>query len=284
MKSTIGILVISHGSREKEWVRLVDEAVAEAAELAARQLAAESGGAAADPRTVRFESSYLELVEGRLIQDGVNRLAAAGVTEIFVLPLFISSGSTHVDDIAQSFGFPPVNERAGEMAPFVVPPGIRLTMGEPINDDPEIAERLWHNIQQLSSDPGREALLLIAHGSQDAGFYERYQNSMQHLAERVRALGGLARARTAMLLPNEAGTVLAQMRKERPEETVLVAPLFISKGYFTNQVIPSRLAGQDYRYNGQALLPDSAVSRWMVRQSLSWLNGLEGVGHAERQH
>ncbi|WP_127532046.1 sirohydrochlorin chelatase [Paenibacillus kobensis] len=271
-----GILVISHGSREKEWVRLVDEAVAEASASAAQLLAEDAGGASeAGPRNVLFESSYLELVDGRLIQDGVDRLAAAGVTDIFVLPLFISSGSTHVDDIAQSFGFAPVNERVGEMDPFRVPPGIRLTMGEPINDDPEIAERLWHNIEQLSSEPEREALLLIAHGSQDAGFYERYQDGMQRLAERVRALGGLARARAAMLLPNEAGQVLAQMRSERPEESVLVAPLFISKGYFTNQVIPSRLAGQDYRYNGQALLPDSAVARWMVRQSLGWLNGLE---------
>jgi len=270
---TQGILVISHGSREKEWIRLVDESVAEAAGAVARRLA-DDGRDGETSRAVSFESSFLELVEGRLIQDGIDRLAAAGVTDLFVLPLFISSGSTHVDDIAQSFGFAPVNERAGEMEPFRVPPGIRLTMGAPINDDPEIAERLWHNVRELSSDPKRESLLLIAHGSREAGFYERYQDGMMRLAERVRALGGLARARTAMLLPSEAGAALAQMRSERPEEAVLVAPLFISKGYFTNQVIPSRLAGQDYRYNGQALLPDSAVAHWMVRQSLGWLYGL----------
>ncbi|EFM10724.1 cobalamin (vitamin B12) biosynthesis CbiX protein [Paenibacillus curdlanolyticus YK9] len=274
----LGILVISHGSREAGWVQLVDASVAEAAELASREAAGSSkagtGANVAAPDIV-FESSFLEIVEGRLIQDGIDRLAAAGVTDLFVLPLFISSGSTHVDDIAQSFGFPPVNEREGEMEPFDVPAGIRVTFGDPIDDDAEIAERLWDNIRELSADPAREALLLITHGSKEDGFYERYQSGMRKLAERVRALGGLASAETAMLLPDEAGQTLQRMRTEKPDQAVLVAPLFLSNGFFTNHVIPSRLAGQDYRYNGNALLPSSAVARWMVRQSLQWLRGLE---------
>jgi len=273
-----GILVISHGSRLAEWVRLVDESAAEAADAVAKQLADNDGGSqqANGVKEVLFEASYLELVEGRLIQDGVDRLAAAGVTDLFVLPLFISSGSTHVDDIAQSFGFPPkVEGRAGDMEPFHVPDGIRVTMGEPIDADEEIAQRLWSNLQELSDNPPKESLLLIAHGNDEAGFYERYERGMRMLAEQVRALGGLARARTAMLLPNEASDVLGGMLEEHPEETVLVAPLFLSSGYFTKSVIPSRLAGHNYRYNGKALLPDSAVARWMVRQSLRWLRGLE---------
>ena len=37
-------------------------------------------------------SSYLELVEGRLIQDGITALEDQGVTDIVVIPLFVSSG------------------------------------------------------------------------------------------------------------------------------------------------------------------------------------------------
>lgn len=267
-----GILIISHGSRLAEWVRLVDESAQEAADSVAHQLAAEGSNG----RQVLFEASYLELVEGRLIQDGVDRLAAAGVTDLFVLPLFISSGSTHVEDISQSFGFPrAIPDYEGDMEPFHVPDGIRVTMGVPIDADEEIAERLWSNLQELSDNPSHESLLLIAHGNHLSGFYERYEHGMRMLAEQVRALGGLARARTAMLLPNEAASVLGEMLEEQPQETVLVAPLFLSSGYFTKTVIPSRLTGHNYRYNGKALLPDSAVARWMVRQSLSWLRGLE---------
>ncbi|MBD3921014.1 cobalamin biosynthesis protein CbiX [Paenibacillus sp. PR3] len=272
-----GILIISHGSRLAEWVRLVDESAAEAADAVAKQLAADGSSLQSEVSSeVLFEASYLELVEGRLIQDGVDRLAAAGVTDLFVLPLFISSGSTHVEDIAQSFGFPRgIPDYEGDMEPFHVPDGIRVTMGVPIDADEEIAQRLWSNLQELSDNPSQESLLLIAHGNDLAGFYERYERGMRMLAEQVRALGGLARARTAMLLPNEASGVLGEMLEEQPQETVLVAPLFLSSGYFTTTVIPSRLTGHNYRYNGKALLPDSAVARWMVRQSLQWLRGLE---------
>ncbi|PWV95298.1 sirohydrochlorin ferrochelatase [Paenibacillus cellulosilyticus] len=271
-----GILVISHGSRLAEWVKLVDESAQEAADAVAQQLAADGSSLQSDGKQVLFEASYLELVEGRLIQDGVDRLAAAGVTDLFVLPLFISSGSTHVEDISQSFGFPrAVPSYEGDMEPFHVPEGIKVTMGVPIDDDEEIAQRLWSNLQELSDNPPKESLLLIAHGNDLSEFYERYEQGMRMLAERVRALGGLARARTAMLLPNEAADVLGEMLEEQPQEAVLVAPLFLSSGYFTKTVIPSRLTGHNYRYNGKALLPDSAVARWMVRQSLRWLHGLE---------
>lgn len=51
-----GIVVVSHGSKEKEWVELVDTAVANAA----RDL------------DIPVVSAFLEIVEGRLIQDGID--------------------------------------------------------------------------------------------------------------------------------------------------------------------------------------------------------------------
>jgi sirohydrochlorin cobaltochelatase len=71
---------------------------------------------------------------------------------------------------------------------------------------------------------------------------------------------------TAMLLPDQAGCVMKAVQKRRPEDAVLVAPLFLSEGYFTEQVIPQRLQGFDYRYNGRAMLPHPLVSRWMERR------------------
>jgi len=82
-----------------------------------------------------------------------------------------------------------------------------------------------------------------------------------------------------MLLPNQAACVMRalQWRRRRVGEcsgAVVVAPLFLSKGYFTGTVIPTRLAGFDYRYNGKALLPNPYLSHWMERQVDGWLNGL----------
>ena len=85
----IGVLVISHGSRDAGWVAMVDEAVL------ALQVPAD---------VVAVECSFLEIVEGRLMQDGTNRLLEQGVTDMIVVPLFVSSGSTHIDEIAWAMG------------------------------------------------------------------------------------------------------------------------------------------------------------------------------------
>lgn len=303
-----GVLVVSHGSREADWVRLVDDAVAACAALMDSE--------------VPIVSSFLELIEGRLIQDGVNALEAEGVTDLYVLPLFVSSGSTHVDDIAQAFGMAPVSAaRAGELEPFAVREGVRVRFGVPIDDDGDIAELLLRNIEGLSSeatalergaarddarsagagagagaeplpagataqvgtageDAGakppsaarrHERLLLVAHGSREAVFHGRWRDCLAALAERVRELGGFAGAHSAMLLPNQAACKLGALQRRYPDDAFIVVPLFLSEGYFTRTVIPTRLAGLNYRYNGRALLPSPKIARWMERQIREWL-------------
>ncbi len=86
MAEKIGVLVIAHGSRSKQWVRLVDDA--------AKQVKTDH------PLTVGF----LELVKGRKIQDGIDALEAQGVNRIFAIPLFASSGSKHIEEIRFMLG------------------------------------------------------------------------------------------------------------------------------------------------------------------------------------
>lgn len=174
----------------------------------------------------------------------------------------------------------------------------RVTVGLPIDDDPIIAELIADNVRELSTAPEREALLLIAHGSRERGLNRIWRDGMRKLAARVRELGGFARAETAMLLPDQAACVMRALTKRQaraggaatadgccavpaagPEtDAVIVAPLFLSRGYFTNTVIPARLSGFDYRYNGKALLPNPAISRWMERHIEGWLGGIGQSG------
>lgn len=248
-----GIVVVSHGSRAKEWVELVDAAVSKAA-------------TSIDAPVV---SAFLEIVEGRLIQDGIDELESKGVTDLFLLPLFISSGSTHVDEIGQALGFPPLTELEGDLGEFRV--DAKVAYGEPIDDDPEIVELLLENLSELSVHPEQEALLLIGHGSKEPVFHERWQLGLSRLAERLREQGGFARANYAMLLPDQAANRLNEMLQEQPDEAVIVVPVFLSQGYFTNVVIPSRLDGLNYRYTGRAMLPHPAIERWLSRRMSEWL-------------
>ncbi|RJE88702.1 cobalamin biosynthesis protein CbiX [Paenibacillus sp. 1011MAR3C5] len=249
-----GILVVSHGSREESWVNLIDEAVRQA-----------SGSI-----HVPVVSAFLEIVGGRLIQDGIDELERQGVTDMFVLPLFVSSGSTHVDEIGQAFGLTPLTDFEGDLGLFRVEANVHY--GSPIDDDEDIAEMLYAHISNLSTCPDREAVLLIGHGNKEPVFHERWQAGLSGLAERVRRRGGFGGADYAMLLPDQAAGKLEALQGQDDVDDVLVVPVFLSQGYFTNKVIPARLEGLAYRYNGRAMLPHPAIKRWLHGQMAGWLS------------
>jgi sirohydrochlorin ferrochelatase len=250
-----GILVISHGSRESGWVSLVDETVEKAC--------------ASLPPGVKVEAAFLELVDGHLIQDGICRLEEAGVTHFLALPLFVSSGSTHVDEIGWALGAYPEVRTETDLEPFEV--HAELTYGYPIDDDPEIADILLSRLAVLSCDASLESVLLICHGSEHAGFHEAWTRGMTSLASMVRQRGGYADAEIAMLRPDMAAGAVERLRERSPGTEILAVPVFLSEGYFTREVIPKRLEGLGCRYAGHTLMPHPLVVRWLVRQASEWL-------------
>ncbi|WP_290405786.1 sirohydrochlorin chelatase [Paenibacillus vini] len=252
-----GVLVISHGSPDPEWVILVDEAVAAAT--------------AGLPQDVPVEASFLEKVEGRLIQDGIDRLEALGVSDLIVIPLFVSSGSTHIDEIAFALGVKNTPEKETDMERLRC--SARVFFGDPIDDDPVIAEMIWDKVKNLSREPEREVLLLVGHGSIHDGFRQRWERGISSLAARTGELSGLADADYALLNPDSVRRKVSYWNEERGFE-VIVAPLFLSAGYFTKTAIPSRLTGLDFRYSGDALLPHPFLARWMLGQILNIMKTL----------
>lgn len=251
-----GVLIISHGSRDTSWVAIVDEAVNG---LSLRE-------------AVPVAVSFLELVEGRSIQDGIDRLEGQGVTDILVIPLFVSSGSTHVDEIAYALGAKDEPEKETELERFRV--SARIHYGNPVDDDPDIAIMVWDKIRDLSENPARETVLLVGHGSVHPGFRQRWERGMSSLAERVRRISGIAAADYALLSVGGVGDKV-QYWRERGHE-VLVAPIFLSEGYFTKSVIPGRLKGLTYKYAGRTLLPHPLLPHWIATQVETMLERLRG--------
>lgn len=250
-----GVLIISHGSREPGWVAQVEQAVAEArAQL---------------PGELPVEAAYLELVEGRLIQDGVRALEAQGVTDIFALPLFVSSGSTHVDEIGWALGAYAKPRRETDLEPVDV--RALLTYGEPIGSDPEIASVLADKLAAYSREPAAEAVLLVGHGSDEPWFYEAWRRELEGLAGELVRIGGFAGADAALLRPDETAARIAALREAHPDARLLAVPVFLSEGYFTSSAVPGRLAGRDCDYVESSLLPHPLVSEWIVHRVRAWL-------------
>ncbi|MDT3427796.1 sirohydrochlorin ferrochelatase [Paenibacillus forsythiae] len=251
-----GVLIISHGSRDTSWVAIVDEGVSE---LSLRE-------------ELPVAVSFLELVDGRSIQDGIDTLERQDVTDILVIPLFVSSGSTHVDEIAYALGAKDEPEKETELARFRVT--ARIHYGSPVDDDPDIAVMAWDKLRELSINPTREMILLVGHGSAHAGFRQRWERGMSSLAERVCRVSGIAAADYALLNPDNVGDKVRHWRKQGYE--VLVAPIFLSEGYFTKNAIPGKLEGLTYKYNGRTLLPHPLLPHWIAARVEEMLNNLRG--------
>jgi sirohydrochlorin ferrochelatase len=241
-----GVLIISHGSRDQTWVSIVGEAVS--------HLSLREG--------IPVAVSFLELVEGRLIQDGIDELEQAGVTDLIVIPLFVSSGSTHIDEIEYALGVRPFPERETELEPFRVTAQVHF--GYPVDDDPDIAQMIWDKLRGLSKNPERETILLVGHGSRHEGFRQRWEQGISSLAARIQQLSGVAAADYGLLNPDSVRSRVEYWQEQGHD--VLVAPLFLSEGYFTKVVIPQRLAGLEYAYSGRTLMPHPLLPSWIERQ------------------
>lgn len=250
-----GLLIVSHGSREAGWVSLVDHTVKAVRSALGRDMA--------------VEAAFLELVEGRLIQDGVDKLEAQGVDHVFALPLFVSSGSTHVDEIGWALGAYGETKLETDLPRATV--RVTLDYGEPMDDDPEVVDVLLERLRDISENAGRESVLLIGHGSKESGFKEAWQEGMASIGEQLVARGGFSGYSGALLQLDEVADRYAELRERNPGGTILVAPLFLSEGYFTSVVIPRELDGLECRYTGQAYMPHLRVADWVVRKAKEWL-------------
>lgn len=254
MQKAFGVLVISHGSKDTAWVKLVDETV--------NQMVA--------GRTMPVITCFLELVQGRLIQDGIDALERLGVTDIIAIPLFVSSGSTHVQEIGWALGDYPDPGMEVDLLPFRL--GSRLHYLKSMDDEEEIVAIIQEKTAVLSECPEEERVLLIAHGSSLPVFHERWRVMLERFAMKLKDLDGYLAVDYATLLPDQVRRKLDRWALQAGGSRILVAPLFLSEGYFTRKVIPSRLEGYTYTYSGQALLPHRNITRWLDRQVRRFLD------------
>lgn len=234
-----GVLIVAHGSSNPGWVALVDEVVS--------QVGIRSP----------IVTCFLEMVEGRTIQDGVCHLEAHGVTTIIVVPLFVSSGSTHIQEIRHLLGLPQEIELSVDEEPLRI--NAKVEMVSPMDDHPLILEILERRIRELSMNPEEEVVLLVGHGSKLDSFYEIWKSLMERMAVQLKKRLGLKEASCATLLPDQLRNQLTELAHQR----VIIVPLFLSEGYFTKKVIPSRMEGVDCVYDGKTYLPDLLVAEWI---------------------
>jgi sirohydrochlorin ferrochelatase len=223
------------------------------------------------------ELGFLEFVSGEDIHDAVRNLENEGVTRIIAVPLFVSSASGHMEEIKYVLGLPSNytgheetpghgghsgGEPEEELTPVQTQAIIELTPG--LDDHRLIAEILSDRLETFSTNPTQETLILAAHGPGEEQYQETWANHLNSLGAQLQQKHGFQMVKHGYVAfgQPDVRTVAEQVYTENSEAQILVMPVMISEGYFTDIKIPNSLQGLNYSYPEQgqrALMPHDNI-------------------------
>lgn len=238
-----GVLLVAHGSRIPKWRLGIQELI--------KNLHIEY------PIEIGFLDGFGE--EGILrALKGLERLS---VKEVLVIPLFVCSGSGHIEEVRSALGF-----SEGRIVSFFR--DMSLYWGEPLNDHPLIREVIKERIQELSTNPKKEVLMLVAHGSVNQEKHNIWEAMIARMAVGFKKEFAFTGVTYATIRPN---TLKRRALAVSQTHSLLILPLFICEGYYTNQFIPQELAGISYQYDQRPYLPHPKCVRWVEEMIENWL-------------
>ncbi|SMO96538.1 sirohydrochlorin chelatase [Gracilimonas mengyeensis] len=285
-----GVLILAHGGSE-EWNDLIHEA---AEPLKANHKVEVAFGMA----------NYVSM------HHGLKALEEQGVSKIAVVQLFISSYSPiieqnayllgkrdslpetpmplmhHVDEYKEMMGIEE-EETAGHHGGghrFYMPKNLQpipleaeVVLTPALDDHPVVAEILNKRIQELSSDPANETVLMVAHGPNSEENNKKWIDTMESLSQKIQSTqadnGTPYKQIFALTVRDDApepvfeqakANLRTLVRQAGQNGEVIVVPLFLSSGG-REQAVAQRLEGLDFEWSGKTLLPDPLITDFIQK-------------------
>ncbi|MDE1976675.1 MAG: hypothetical protein KGI84_05385, partial [Elusimicrobia bacterium] len=196
-RTPYGILILAHGAG-REW----DSQVYAVRDAVNKRVPAEVAFGMAAPDAM---------------QAGIDRLEARGLKRIAVVPLFINSHSSVMDQTRYA-----LHLRAAPSMVFIkamkrLPPMVlhmagmdfdprkqvaihaKLVMTPALDDDPLVAGILIARAKALSRDPSKETVILVGHGPVDRPENNIWLETMRSLCRQIKKAGGFKNAWAATI-------------------------------------------------------------------------------------
>ena len=224
------------------------------------------------------------------IQAAVDRLIARGVPRIVAVPLFVSSHSTVITSTEYLLGLraemPPALLRFakmshGEGADHAAHPtedgtrpvrsSVPMTMTRALDAHSIVSAIAAARATAIGREPGREAVILVAHGPVDDESNERWLVNLRAVAAEVQRSTGY-RSVDAITVRDDAPAAIrdaataelqALVQRRSAASRVLVVPILLSYGGI-EAGIRTRLDGLDYTMSAHALAPDDRLAAWVL--------------------
>ena len=233
------------------------------------------------------------------IQSAVDKLVARGVTEVVAVPLFVSSWSSvitsteyllglraqapaalaiyakmnHAPAAAAAAGHGDHAAAADGTTPIKSSVPVRMTPA--LNDHAIVADILSSRAREISRDPAKEAVIVVAHGPSEEEDNRRWLADMATLTARMQQAGAFASIDYLTLRDDAPKPIrdaaTAELRgiveRERAaERRVLIVPLLIAFGGI-ERGLRERLDGLPYTMATKALVPDERLATWVLTAS-----------------
>jgi sirohydrochlorin cobaltochelatase len=227
------------------------------------------------------------------IQSAVDALIQRGVTEIVAVPLFVSSHSSVVTSTEYLLGLRA--EAPQELAAFAkmnhahahdshaasavdgtrpVTSRVPIRMTRALDSHPLVGSILADRARGISTDPAREAVILVAHGPVSDAENQKWLAELAMLGKAVGARAPYAtidyltvRDDAPAPIKNAATAEFRDLVEKRRAagSRVLIVPVLLSFGGI-EQGIKKRLDGLEYVMAPQAIMPDDRLAEWIRLQ------------------
>jgi len=211
--------------------------------------------------------------EQRELQDMVTDLENDGAHTIYVVPLLVSSYSEVARQWKYLLG---VDIQPGFVANplFPVQKHASIHFFDPLNDSAVVVEILLDRAHEISANPAKECVIIVAHGPNDNSDNLRWIQILQNIATRLKERGDY-KSVEGVTLRDDAPAAVRQQAVDYLRQRVraadqsgcraLVVTLLLAPGGIEHK-IGLELRGLTYAFNTKTLLPDSRISEWIRSQ------------------
>ncbi|OEF99248.1 hypothetical protein BHF71_09435 [Vulcanibacillus modesticaldus] len=225
------VWIISHGSSSKAWMDTIDKTIASL------------------DYHLPIITSFINNIEKRTIEDGIEELTKLKAKKVIVVPLFVSSASTHIDDIKT------ILSKYKKKINFV--------FTSAMDDHQFVVEHIIKQASELSNNPSQEALLIIGHGTIQANLHNKWNRILSNLIDKLSQRTDYLQISHATVFPN---TIIDQLNKIDKKLRVIVIPLFLSNGIYIDKKIPELIAGYNVIYSRKGYLSGNWITSWIIDQ------------------
>ncbi len=203
------------------------------------------------------------------IQWALRDLEAAGAKTIVVVPIVSTEYNTMLRQWQYIFGLWDTPEY---LAVPRVETNAKIVFASPPNDDPLVAEILLDHALEISTDPERELVIIVAHGPSSDADNKRALEMLDNLAQYVQEDSDFSKV-VGFTLQDDAAPEIraanvarlrAMVEKAASEgKDVLIVSDLIGT-YTIQSKLRKDLKGLKYRFNRKGIIEHDAFMKWLL--------------------